>query len=222
MRYYILAGEASGDIHGANLIKALKDKDTAAEIRFWGGDLMAEASGKPPVKHYKDLAFMGFVEVAKNIRTILKNFKFCRADILAFKPDAIIMIDYPGFNLRIAKWAKPLGHTILYYISPQVWAWKANRVKGIKKYVDQLYTILPFEADFYKKFEYEVQFVGHPLLDHVANYQASQDDLINQDKAIIALLPGSRKQEIKRMLPRMLEVIPLFKEDYQFIIGGAP
>ena len=222
MRYYILAGEASGDIHGANLIKALKSKDSEAEFRFWGGDLMAEAAGIAPVKHYKDLAFMGFVEVAKNIRTILRNFKFCRADIQKFEPDSIIMIDYPGFNLRIAKWAKPLGHTVLYYISPQVWAWKANRVKDIKKYVDQLYTILPFEADFYKKYDYEVQFVGHPLLDHIANYQASNDDLLKQEKPIIALLPGSRKQEIRRMLPRMLEVIPHFKNQYQFVIGGAP
>ncbi len=221
MRYYIIAGEASGDIHGANLIKSIKEQDPKAEIRFWGGDLMEEATGAQPVKHYKDLAFMGFVEVAKNIRTILRNFKFCRADIQDFSPDAIIMIDYPGFNLRIAKWAKPAGYTILYYISPQVWAWKAKRVKEIKKNVDQLYTILPFEADFYKKYDYEVQFVGHPLLDHIANYKARKDDLIDGEKAIIALLPGSRKQEIRRMLPRMLEVVPHFKE-YQFIIGGAP
>ncbi|GAB5550686.1 MAG: lipid-A-disaccharide synthase [Saprospiraceae bacterium] len=221
MKYYLIAGEASGDLHGSNLIKALKEQDSAADFQFWGGDLMAKSCGTNPVKHYKDLAFMGFIEVVSNLKTILKNLKFCKADILRFQPDALILIDYPGFNLRIAKWAKQQGIKVLFYISPQVWAWKAKRVHAIKRDVDQLYTILPFEADFYKKYDYEVEFVGHPLLDVISNEQQVPPLSIKNTKPIVALLPGSRKQEISKMLPVMLTMTTKFP-DYQFIIGGAP
>jgi lipid-A-disaccharide synthase len=223
MKYYIIAGEASGDLHGSNLMKALKKEDAQAEFRFWGGDLMAQEAGEP-VKHYKDLAFMGFVEVLLNIRTILSNIKFCKQDILAYKADALLLIDYPGFNLRIAKWAKQQGIKVLYYISPQIWAWHSSRVHGIKASVDRMFVILPFERDFYAKYDYEVDFVGHPLLD-VANTTAVDKSFKQQhqlgEAPIIALLPGSRKQEIERMLNIMLSVIPEF-EDYQFVIAGAP
>lgn len=223
MKYYLLAGEASGDLHGSNLMKALKKLDAEAEFRFWGGDLM-EAQGGTLVKHYKDLAFMGFIEVAKNIRTILNNLKFCKSDIEAYQPDAIIMVDYPGFNLRIAKWSKAAGFLNLYYISPQLWAWNAKRVKGIKANIDRMYVILPFEQDFYAKHQYEVDFVGHPLLDVVENYQAEDDFRILyelDERPIIALLPGSRRQEISKMLETMLAIVPDYP-DYQFVIGGAP
>ena len=201
----------------------MKEEDPSIDFRCWGGEQMM-TQGAEVVKHYKDLAFMGFVEVVKNLGTILKNIKFCKKDILNYKPDALIFIDYPGFNLRIAKWAKPLGFKTLYYISPQVWAWKANRVHGMKKSIDQLYTILPFEADFFKKYDYEVQFVGHPLLDVIDQSAKETSFKLENDLAdspIIALLPGSRRQEIKRMLPQMLSVLDEFP-DYQFIIGGAP
>jgi len=163
MKYYIIAGEASGDLHGSNLIKEIKKLDAQADIRCWGGDKM-EAAGATLVKHYRDLAFMGFVEVIKNLRTIFRNIDLCKKDILSHKPDVLILIDYPGFNLRIAKWAKQQGLKIIYYISPQVWAWKENRVKGIKENVDKMLVILPFEKDFYKKWNYEVEYVGHPLV----------------------------------------------------------
>ena len=223
MKYYIIAGEASGDLHGSNLIKSLKDREADANFRIWGGDLMQAAGGKL-VKHYRDLAFMGFVEVAKNIRTILNNIKFCKEDIQNYEPDALILVDYPGFNLRIAKWAKKKEIKVLYYISPQLWAWHSSRVHGIKQNVDRMFVILPFEKDFYKQYDYEVDFVGHPLLDVVdqhpvkTNFQAA-NQLSNQP--IIALLPGSRRQEIKRMLSIMLETVKDFS-DYQFVIGGAP
>lgn len=220
MKYYIIAGEASGDLHGSNLMKALLKKDPEASFRFWGGDLMAEHGGTP-VKHYRELAFMGFIEVVSNLRTILGNIKFCKADIASYQPDALILIDYPGFNLRIANWAKSLGIKVLYYISPQVWAWKAKRVHQIKKDVDQLYTILPFESDFYKKYDYEVTFVGHPLLDVISDEHLVSPLSLKKDKPIIALLPGSRKQEIGTVLPIMLQVVPHFSE-YQFVIGAAP
>lgn len=223
MKYYIIAGEASGDLHGSNLIKALKEKDPEAEIRAWGGDLMQEA-GAELVKHYKDLAFMGFIEVVRNLRTILGNMKFCKQDIEAFQPDVVIMIDYPGFNLRIAKWTHQKGLKTFYYISPQLWAWHSSRVHGIKATIDRMFVILPFEKEFYEKYDYEVDFVGHPLLDVVDNYPAQpgfkeQNNL--DERPIIALLPGSRKQEISRMLGIMLQVIPDFP-DYQFVIAGAP
>jgi lipid-A-disaccharide synthase len=226
MKYYIIAGEASGDLHGANLIKALRSKDESAEFRAWGGDLM-EAAGATLVKHYRDLAFMGFVEVLFNLRTILRNISFCKKDIEKFQPDALILIDYPGFNLRIAKWARRKGISIQYYISPQIWAWKEGRIKHIKRDVDQMYVILPFEKDFYeKKHNMPVHFVGHPLIDEI--YDRNQVDPGEfrkenglDDRPIIALLPGSRKQEIAKMLEVMLSVTENFTE-YQFVIAGAP
>ncbi|MBX2827038.1 MAG: lipid-A-disaccharide synthase [Flavobacteriaceae bacterium] len=226
MKYYIIAGEASGDLHGSNLIAALKKKDTQADFRFWGGDLMAQEAGTP-VKHYKELAFMGFVEVAKNLRTILRNISFCKKDIEAYQPDAIIFIDYPGFNLRIAKWAKKKGIKTLYYISPQIWAWKEGRIKAIKRDVDEMYVILPFEKDFYeKKHQYPVHFVGHPLIDAISKREQVNPEEFRKehkldDRPIVALLPGSRKQEISKMLKVMLSVSPDFPE-YQFVIAGAP
>lgn len=223
MKYYLIAGEASGDLHGSNLMKALKIEDSAADFRIWGGDLMQEAGGDLR-KHYRDLAFMGFVEVLKNLRTIVRNLRFCEQDILAYQPDALILIDYPGFNLRIAKWAKQQGIKVLYYISPQIWAWHTSRVHQIKANVDRMYVILPFEKDFYAKYNCEVDFVGHPLLDVVKNYAAAPDFRSKNgltESPIIALLPGSRKQEIIRMLSVMLEMAPLFPQ-YQFVIAGAP
>jgi lipid-A-disaccharide synthase len=200
MKYYIISGEASGDLHGSNLIKELKKKDPDAEIRCWGGDKM-EAAGATLVKHYKELAFMGFLEVIKNLPAILKNIKFCKEDILQFQPNALILIDYPGFNLRIAKWAKAqgiftaTGGKVIYYISPQVWAWKENRVKLIKDCVDKMLVILPFEKEFYKKWNYDVEYVGHPLVEVVDRFLFSAEDTANrkQETNTIALLPGSRQ-----------------------------
>lgn len=224
MRYYVIAGEASGDLHASHLIRELFRLDPKAEVQAWGGDLSSEAGAKV-VKHYRDLAFMGFWEVAKNIRTILKNFKICKADILQFKPDALILVDYPGFNLRIAEWAKAQGIKVFYYISPQVWAWKTKRVHKIKRIVDELFVILPFESDFYKSFGMDVSFVGHPLMDVIPNYSLSphfrETLALNPSRPVIALLPGSRKQEIKRMLSPMLELVDHFPA-YQFLIAGAP
>jgi lipid-A-disaccharide synthase len=225
MKYYIIAGEASGDLHASNLMKALKKVDTNATFRCWGGDLM-KAQGAYLVKHYRDLAFMGFTEVAVNIRTILGNINFCRKDILDHKPDALILVDYPGFNLRIAEFAHNVGIKVFYYISPQVWAWKKSRVFKIKKFVDRMFVILPFEKDFYARYDFEADFVGHPLLDMIEDLPANNEQEFRQknrlpDKPIIALLPGSRKQEIRKMLPLMLAVIPDF-EEYQFVIAGAP
>ena len=226
MKYYIIAGEASGDLHAGNLMKAMRTKDASVEFCFWGGDHMAEVAGAP-VKHIKELAFMGFVEVVANLRTILGNIKFCKNDILAYKPDALILVDYPGFNLRIAQWAKTQGIKVFYYISPQVWAWKQKRVHKIKKVVDQMFVILPFEQAFYAKFGMEVEFVGHPLLDAIDNYQAQLENVDLREKhqldqrPIIALLPGSRIQEVKKKLPIMLNSI-VDREKYQLIIAGAP
>lgn len=226
MKYYIIAGEASGDLHGSNLMKALLKEDVSAEFRFWGGDLMQNVSDTL-VKHYKELAFMGFLEVLLNLRTIAKNLSFCKKDIGAFKPDVIVFIDYPGFNLRIAKWAKQKGFKTHYYVSPQIWAWKENRIKAIKRDVDKMYVILPFEKNFYEdKHNYPVEFVGHPLIDAIADrtqideYEFRAQHELNE-KPIIALLPGSRKQEIKKMLSVMLSVINKFPK-YQFVIAGAP
>lgn len=236
MKYYIIAGEASGDLHGSNLIKELKKRDAAADIRCWGGDKM-EAAGATLVKHYKELAFMGFLEVIKNLRTILKNIKVCKEDILQYKPTALILIDYPGFNLRIAKWAKEQDIRVIYYISPQVWAWKENRVKLIKTCVDKMLVILPFEKEFYKKWNYEVEYVGHPLVEVVEEFGpaiggtesgAEKSNAIlpnyqlpNPNSGIIALLPGSRQQEILKKLPIMLEVAKHFPH-YQFVVAKAP
>jgi len=226
MKYYIIAGEASGDLHGSNLIKSLKDYDPSANIRCWGGDLMEQAGGTL-VKHYRDLAFMGFAEVIMNLRTIFKNINFCKEDIKKFKPDAIIFIDYPGFNMRIAKWAKEIGIPTHYYISPQIWAWKENRIKAIKRDVDFMYVILPFEKEFYeKKHHFSVEFVGHPLIDAIQSRKNIDREVflkehLLEDKPIVALLPGSRKQEISKMLNIMLSVSEEFPE-FQFVIAGAP
>lgn len=226
MNYYIIAGEASGDLHAANLMKALKEKDADATFRFWGGDLMT-AVGGTCVKHYKELAFMGFVEVLANLRTILKNIRFCKHDLLTHKPDVLILVDYPGFNLRIAAFAKKKNIPVHYYISPQLWAWKENRIRKIKRDVDHMYVILPFEKDFYEiKHQYPVHFVGHPLLDAIGSRTqlseaAFKEKHMLSDKPIIALLPGSRQQEIKKMLSVMLTIVPAFSA-YQFVIAGAP
>ena len=217
MKYYVIAGEASGDMHGANLIKSLKKLDDRADFAFWGGDQMMEVVGQKPVKHIADLAFMGFIEVVANLGTILKNIKLCKEDIKSFGPDVLVLIDYPGFNLRIAEFASRLGLKIVYYISPQLWAWKEGRVKKIARFVDRMICILPFEVDFYKKHGIEVDYVGHPLLDAVAK---STTD-ISEDKAPIALIPGSRKQEIGKMLPVMLEAAKAFPQEH-FVITAAP
>jgi len=226
LKYYIISGEASGDLHGSNLMKALQKQDVNADFRFWGGDLMQDVGGTL-VKHYKALAFMGFSEVIMNLRTITKNLSFCKTDIEKYNPDVIIFIDYPGFNLRIAKWAKQKQFKTHYYISPQIWAWKEGRIKAIKNDVDQMYVILPFEKDFYeKKHNYPVHFVGHPLIDAISDrtqvddYKFRKDNDLS-DKPIIALLPGSRKQEITKMLSVMLSVVDDYP-DYQFVIAGAP
>lgn len=226
MKYYLIAGEASGDLHASNLMLALKKVDSEAEFRFWGGDLMQEAGGTL-VKHYRELAFMGFIEVIANLRTILKNIKICKKDILKFQPNVLIFIDYPGFNMRIAKWAKELGFATHYYISPQIWAWKENRIKAIKRDVDEMYVILPFEKTFYEeKHQFPVHFVGHPLLDAIAKKELVVPDNFRKkhhldNRPVIAVLPGSRKQEISKMLETMLSITDDFKE-YQFIIAGAP
>jgi lipid-A-disaccharide synthase len=220
MKYYIIAGEASGDLHGSNLIKELRKQDTQADFRCWGGDLM-QAAGGHIVRHYKDLAFMGFVEVLTNLRTIFRNLDFCKQDILEYRPDALILIDYPGFNLRIAKWAHTQNLRIIYYISPQVWAWKENRVKLIRETVDKMLVILPFEKEFYRKWNYAVEYVGHPLVEVIDGYQAPAGAIPTFEKPIVALLPGSRKQEILKKLPVMLEVSKAFP-GYQFVVAQAP
>jgi lipid-A-disaccharide synthase len=215
-RFYIIAGEASGDLHGANLIKALLRQDAQTVVRAWGGDLM-EAAGATVVRHYRDLAFMGFVEVLTNLRTILRHLKWCKADVLAFQPDALVLIDYPGFNLRIAKWAKQQGLRVIYYISPQIWAWHRSRVKAIRRDVDRMLVILPFEEAFYREYGVEVFYTGHPLLDAL---RAWQENPPARDPRLVVLLPGSRKQEIQRILPVMLETTRFFPH-YQFVVAGA-
>lgn len=231
-KVYVIAGEASGDLHGSNLLKHLyknaQSSNQELNVRFWGGDKMAKVVGYAPVKHYKELAFMGFLEVLMNIRAILKNISFCKQDIIEFKPDVLVLIDYPGFNLRIAKWAKSQGIKVLYYISPTVWAWKEKRVYTIKEVVDKMYCILPFEKPFYEKFNYDVEYLGHPLLDAVEQYEATKiptnQFLLEQklsEKPIIAVLPGSRKQEIRKKLPIMLKALESFN-GYQIVIAGAP
>ncbi|OIR13168.1 lipid-A-disaccharide synthase [mine drainage metagenome] len=231
MKYYIISGEASGDLHGSNLIKELCKQDASANIRCWGGDLM-QAAGATLVKHYRDLAFMGFVEVIKNLSTIFQNIKFCKQDILDFKPDVIVLIDYPGFNLRIAEWGKQQGFKIVYYISPQVWAWKENRVKKMKRDIDKMLVILPFEKDYFKnKWNWDVEYVGHPLVEVVESFKAKGVKHKEEDqnltpqtlhlKPSIALLPGSRKQEIAKKLPIMLGVAKAFP-DYKFVVAKSP
>ncbi len=224
-RYFIIAGEASGDLHASNLMRELKILEPTSEFAGFGGDLMVE-QGLHLIKHYRELDFMGFIEVIKNLRTIFKNIDLCKASIAAYKPDVLILIDYPGFNLRIAPFAKELGIKVVYYISPQIWAWKQDRVHKIKKCVDRMMVILPFEKSFYKRFDMDVDFVGHPLLDAIEN-----DSLIAADgdfkakhqldqRPIVALLPGSRKQEISAKLPVMLKMIQEFPE-HQFVIAKA-
>jgi len=225
MKYYIIAGEASGDLHASNLVKNLKLKDPSAEFRGWGGDLMQQ-QGVTLVKHYRDLAFMGFAEVVQHLPEILRNITFCKKDILSHKPDALILVDYPGFNLRIAKFAKKVGLKVIYYVSPQVWAWKSSRVHLIKEVVDKMLVIFPFEKSFYAKYNYDVEFVGHPLLDVInQSVYSSLNDFRKEnnlpDKPIVALLPGSRHQEIQNMLSVMKDTALRFP-DFQFIIGGAP
>ncbi len=224
MKYYLIAGEASGDLHGSNLVKQLFLKDPGADIRCWGGDLM-QAAGAHVVKHYRTLAFMGFAEVVMNLPTILRNIRFCKEDIQSYRPDVLVLIDYPGFNLRIAKWAKEQSFKVVYYISPQVWAWKENRVKQMKRSIDKMLSILPFEKDYYKnKWDWEVDYVGHPLVEVIeteqAKYKAAAAET-NGAKECIALLPGSRKQEIRKKLPIMLEVAKHFP-GFQFVVAQAP
>jgi lipid-A-disaccharide synthase len=226
MKYYIIAGEASGDLHGSNLMKALYKEDAEADIRFWGGDLMQNTGGTL-VKHYRELAFMGFAEVAMNLKTILNNIKTCKRDIEKFKPDVIIFIDYPGFNMRIAKWAKLRGIKTHYYVAPQLWAWKENRIQAVKRDFDKLFVILPFEKDFFEvKHHFPVDFVGHPLIDAIHNRKKTDEAAFRKDnqldeRPIIVILPGSRKQEIAKMLSVMLSIVDDFS-DYQFVIAGAP
>jgi lipid-A-disaccharide synthase len=218
MKYYIIAGEASGDLHGSNLIKEIHKLDTVAKIRCWGGDKMKDA-GASLIKHYRDLAFMGFTEVIKNLPIIFKNIGFCKKDIKAFEPDVLVLIDYPGFNMRIAKWAHKKNIKIVYYISPQIWAWKEKRVHAIKRDVDKMLVILPFEKDFYKKYNYEVDYVGHPLAEVITDFKNENSSI--QKENIIALLPGSRKQEILVKLPIMLSVAKHFPT-YKFVVAKAP
>ena len=227
MKYYILAGEPSGDLHASNMMKELLLLDSSIEFRFWGGDLMEAVAHQKPRKHIKDLAFMGFVEVLKNIRTIFKNIAFCKQDILEFKPEILILVDYPGFNLRIADWAKQQGIRVFYYISPTIWAWKENRVEIIKRSVEKMFVILPFEVAVYKKHNYNADYVGHPLLDAIEQEKSNLPDRATfikknnlDERPIIAVLPGSRKQEIERMFSIMLNVVEDFK-GYQFVIAGT-
>jgi lipid-A-disaccharide synthase len=232
MKYYIIAGEASGDLHASNLIREIKKRDPDVQVRGWGGKLMQEA-GAEIVKDYRDLAFMGFTEVIRNLPTILKNIKFCKTDIQRFKPDAIVFVDYPGFNLRIAEWARKMRFKTIYYISPQVWAWKESRVKSIRENIDKMLVILPFEKDFFHKWDYEAEYVGHPLVEVIEQYKKSTEaglppEIImaggkkgQSPLPLIALLPGSRKQEILMKLPVMLEASRHFP-DFQFVVAEAP
>ena len=229
MKYFLIAGEASGDLHASNLMAALKEKDPEADFRFFGGDLM-QAVGGTLVKHYKEMAFMGFIPVLLNLRTILNNMKTCQEDIRKYQPDVVILIDYPGFNLKIAKFVKTVLHLpVYYYISPKIWAWKQYRIKDFRRYVDRMFCILPFETEFFRKLDYSVDYVGNPSVDSVAQNkekQANRPDTFMADerlpdKPILALLAGSRRQEIKDNLPTMLEVAAAYP-DYQPVIAGAP
>lgn len=228
MKYYFIAGEASGDLHASNLMQAIKEQDDNAEFRFFGGDLMQQVGGTL-VKHYRELAFMGFIPVLLNLRTILRNLEVCKKDILKFSPDVVILVDYPGFNLKIAKYLKlNTSIPVTYYISPKIWAWKEYRIKSFKKYVDQMLSILPFEVDFYKKHNYPVNYVGNPTVDAIVNRKDSNQTFQEfieknklEDKPIIAILAGSRKQEIEDNLPSMLKAIEMFKS-HQIVIAGAP
>ena len=225
MKYYVIAGEASGDLHASNLVAEIKKKDKKAEFRGCGGDLM-KAQGVDLLKHYRTMAYMGFVEVAVNLRKVLGNIALCKNDILEYQPDVVILVDYPGFNFRIADFAHEKGFKVIYYISPQLWAWKRRRVRKIKRSVDKMLVILPFEEEFYKRYGVDVTYVGNPLLDEQAKFGTSNRSIflrrnsLGEKREIIAMLPGSRKQEVKRMLPVMLKVVPRFPE-YQFVIAGV-
>lgn len=228
MKYYIIAGEASGDIHGANLMQGIVEGDKEAQFRFWGGDNMAAVGGvENLVSHYKKSAFMGFVEVLKNLRTIFSQMSLCKKDLIEYKPDVLIMIDYPGFNLQMAKFAKTNNIRTFYYISPKVWAWKENRVKAMRKYIDQLFVIFPFEVDYFKKHGMDVIFEGNPSLDHIenrlSNIESEKSFRLRFDlgeEPLIALLAGSRKTEIANSLPFMAELAERFK-DYRFVVAGV-
>jgi len=225
MKYYIIAGEASGDLHASKLMNGIKTRDAQAEFRCWGGELMEKAGGTI-VKHYRQLAFMGFQEVILNIRTIRKNLLFCKNDIRKWNPDAVILVDYPGFNMRIAEFAKAKGFKVFYYISPQVWAWKKHRVHKLHRNTDLAFVVMPFEKDFHAKYGYHVEFTGHPLpdsLDLNAKIDAAAFRTRNHlgEKPVITLIPGSRKQELQHILPHMLKAIENF-EEYQFVIAGVP
>lgn len=223
MKYYIIAGEASGDLHASNLMKSIKKRDPDANFRVWGGDLMESAGGEL-VKHYRDLAYMGFIEVARNLGTILKNISFCKSDIIRYNPDVVILVDYPGFNLRMAEFARKKNYKVVYYISPQIWAWQKSRVTKIKKYVDRMIVILPFEKEFYSKYGVHVDFVGHPLLDVIEeeNVEGRAEFLKKNhldNRPIIALLPGSREMEVRKMLRIMIQAVENFP-DHQFVIAS--
>lgn len=227
MKYYIIAGEASGDLHASNLMREIKKLDPMANFRFWGGDLMA-AEGGQMVGHYRDTAFMGVFEVVMNLSSIFKNIKKCKQDILKYQPDVVILVDYPGFNMRIAKFAKSADFKVFYYIAPKIWAWNQGRVRKIKKYVDKVFTILPFETDFYAKHGVPVVYSGNPLLDAL-HHRNNKDETSERfrirngldDRPIVAMLAGSRKEEIERLLPEMVSMVSLFPS-YQFVIAGAP
>lgn len=219
-KVFIIAGEASGDLHAANLVKELTKLNADISFMGWGGDRMTK-EGVQIKKHISDLAFMGFLEVIRNLKTILNNFKICKKQILEFKPDFILLIDYPGFNLRIAKWAKKEGIKVVYYISPQIWAWKQSRVFEIKKNVTKMFCILPFEKEFYKRFDVEVEYLGHPLLDEINTFNSLSENKIISSKPILAILPGSRKQEIERKLPIMLEAAKKFNQ-FEIYVACAP
>ncbi len=244
MKYYIIAGEASGDLHASNLMRALKARDTEAEFRFFGGDLM-QAVGGTVVKHYRELAYMGFIQVALHAGTIMRGMKLCKEDIVAWAPDVVILVDYPGFNLKIAKYVKT--HTqipVYYYISPKVWAWKEYRIKNIRRYVDEMFSILPFEVPYFAKHDYPIHYVGNPSVDAVAEFKAGYKETreefcarhgLDPERPVVAILAGSRKQEIRDNLPIMLATTRQFKKsalfhrdkmhlykDFQWVIAGAP
>ncbi|MDR0692630.1 MAG: lipid-A-disaccharide synthase [Prevotellaceae bacterium] len=228
MNYYLIAGEASGDLHGSNLMRGLRQADSAAQFRFWGGDLMAAQGDGNLVKHYKDTAVMGFLEVLSKLRTVLRNIRFCKKDILAHRPDVLILIDYPGFNLRMAKFAKQHGIKVFYYIAPKVWAWKEKRVHRLKKYVDKLFIIFPFEVDYFKRWNIDACYAGNPLVDSIGERLAQKETFHTfiernklPDKPVVAVLPGSRMMEINYVLPRILFLAKQFP-DYRFVVAGAP
>jgi lipid-A-disaccharide synthase len=222
MKYFIIAGEASGDLHASNLIKALKSKDMEAEFQFWGGNKMEEAANQTALKHIRDLAFMGFIEVVQNLSSILRNIKLCKQQILDYKPDVLILVDYPGFNLKMAKFAHQANLKVFYYISPKVWAWKQRRVIQIKENVDRMFTILPFETSFYKSYGVEVDYIGNPLMDAIEKHRMKEVEKLklNDSRPIIALLPGSREQELKRIFPDMLKMVSDFPE-HQFVVAAT-